>query len=110
MTETLNYIQLIAWIATVVGLYFKMKHDISMAATKAATDNEAVITLIDTVKEEIEEIKEDRKEKWKGCDDYRDKASDRLDKQCKKLNEINMGVAGLGKDVKWIVKQLDNKK
>lgn len=109
MANILEYIQLIVWVATATGLYFKMKNDITLASAKAKTDNQAVLALIATVQDEQEEIKKDRKEKWAGCVQHKDKVAEHMSRQCKRMNEMMLSIKGIEKDTQWIVKKFDNK-
>lgn len=112
MSEILGIIQLIAWIATIVGFYYKMRNDINLAdvkttsdikaaAKKARTDNEATCVLIRLANERIEKIEQDRNNKWEqyGCDQK---------EQNNKLNEIVVGVKGIQTDMKWMKNKNSN--
>ena len=107
MNNILEYIQLVVWVATASGLYWKMKNDITLAGKKAKTDNKATIAIIETVKEEIKEIKNDREKRQHDYKELEKKTDDRINNQCKKLNDIAVGIAGMCKDIKWIVKKID---
>lgn len=95
MSELLGIIQLIVWVVTVAGFYFKMRNDINIAAQTARTDNEATCVSIKLTNKRIDKIDYDRNLKWREY--YTDQKE-----QNNKLNEIATGIALIKKDVCWI--------
>lgn len=95
MSEILGIIQLIAWVVTVAGLYFKMKNDISLASQASKTDNEAVCLSVKIESARIDKIEKDR-------DVRRREYSMDQKEQNNKLNEIAIGITAIKKDVCWI--------
>lgn len=100
-----EYLQLAAWVATVTGLYYKMRADINSAAKKAKTDNDVIKMMIKTTNEKIKEIEKDREKRWDECYNHKDKVGERLDKQCSKLSQLAIGIKEISVNVKWLKNQ-----
>lgn len=95
MQEILGIIQLIIWVITAAGFYFKMRNDINIASTTAKADNKATCVLIKLASERINKIEQDRLTKW---NDYNKDQKE----QNNKLNEIAVGIESIKNDVSWL--------
>ena len=97
MQEILTIIQLIIWIASAAGVYYKMRNDIALASKTAKTDNKATCLLIKLASERIDKIENDRNIRWMN---YQEDQKD----QDSKLSEIAIGIAKIQNNIKWIIK------
>jgi len=53
----------------------------------------------------IKAVEDDRQKRWEDYDKGKDKLSERLDKQCTKLNDVMIGLQAIDTNVKWLMKK-----
>lgn len=106
MENLLSIIQLIIWIATAVGLYYRMKNDIALSSAQAKTDNETTCLAIKLANERIDKMEQDRNARWckytKEQTTRRNEYSNDQKEQNAKLAEIALGIARIQVDIKYL--------
>ena len=100
MSEILGIIQLIVWVVTIVGFYYKMRNDINLSNQKAKTDNENTLLQIKLANERIDKIEAESKVRWVNHDNAQKEHN-------QKLTKIVVDIGKICTDMEWVKNKLN---